>query len=129
MAASAPNLSPSFPPTKWSKKLSRTHTLTLSQIQFLPITKTHTRSYCAPGNPPLSVYYLHILPSYLPLVPAFLSKIMAFCITFGTHEFTNQLEGYEGVTAQCHNCEFLLFFFFNCRVWGRAIRGDEWGRG
>ncbi|KAL2054210.1 hypothetical protein ABVK25_005351 [Lepraria finkii] len=29
---------------------------------------------------------------------------MAFCITFGTHEFTNQLEGYEGVTAQCHNC-------------------------
>lgn len=21
-------------------------------------------------------------------------------------EFTNQLEGYEGVTAQCHNCEF-----------------------
>lgn len=29
---------------------------------------------------------------------------MAFCITFGTHQFTSQLEGYEGVTAQCHNC-------------------------
>lgn len=29
---------------------------------------------------------------------------MAFCITFGTHDFTKQLEGYEGVTAQCHNC-------------------------
>ncbi|KAM0797801.1 hypothetical protein BDR22DRAFT_861596 [Usnea florida] len=29
---------------------------------------------------------------------------MAFCITFGTHQFTSPLEGYEGVTAQCHNC-------------------------
>jgi len=33
-----------------------------------------------------------------------LSRNMAFCITFGTHNFQNQLQGYEGVTAQCHNC-------------------------
>ncbi|KAL8665636.1 MAG: hypothetical protein Q9202_002140 [Teloschistes flavicans] len=29
---------------------------------------------------------------------------MAFCITFGSQEFTSRLEGYEQVTAQCHNC-------------------------
>ncbi|OAL63996.1 hypothetical protein A7C99_4649 [Trichophyton rubrum] len=29
---------------------------------------------------------------------------MAICITFGTHEFTSQLQGYENVTAQCQNC-------------------------
>ncbi|KAK2742460.1 hypothetical protein FQN57_005351 [Myotisia sp. PD_48] len=29
---------------------------------------------------------------------------MAICITFGTHEFSSQLQGYENVTAQCHNC-------------------------
>ncbi|CAL8582978.1 hypothetical protein XPA_008618 [Xanthoria parietina] len=29
---------------------------------------------------------------------------MAFCITFGTQEFTSQLKGYEHITAQCHNC-------------------------
>ncbi|KAK2800406.1 hypothetical protein FQN51_006132 [Onygenales sp. PD_10] len=29
---------------------------------------------------------------------------MAICITFGTHEFTSRLQGYENVTAQCHNC-------------------------
>ena len=26
-------------------------------------------------------------------------------LAFLNPEFTNQLEGYEGVTAQCHNCE------------------------
>ncbi|GBF62399.1 hypothetical protein TMEN_4939 [Trichophyton mentagrophytes] len=31
---------------------------------------------------------------------------MAICITFGTHEFTSQLQGYENVTAQCQNCRF-----------------------
>jgi len=30
---------------------------------------------------------------------------MAFCITFGTHEFTSRLEGYENVRAYCYNCE------------------------
>jgi len=29
---------------------------------------------------------------------------MAFCITVGTHDFMGRLEGYENVTAQCHNC-------------------------
>ncbi|PGH14213.1 hypothetical protein AJ79_03186 [Helicocarpus griseus UAMH5409] len=29
---------------------------------------------------------------------------MAICITFGTQEFTSRLQGYENVTAQCHNC-------------------------
>ncbi|KAJ5183413.1 hypothetical protein N7492_001029 [Penicillium capsulatum] len=29
---------------------------------------------------------------------------MAFCITFGTHEFTSMLEGYEHVRAYCYNC-------------------------
>ncbi|MCJ1350219.1 MAG: hypothetical protein MMC33_000200 [Icmadophila ericetorum] len=29
---------------------------------------------------------------------------MAFCITFGTHDFNSELEEYKGVTAQCHNC-------------------------
>ncbi|KAJ5861149.1 uncharacterized protein N7529_008459 [Penicillium soppii] len=30
---------------------------------------------------------------------------MAFCITFGTHEFSSQLEGYENVRAYCYNCQ------------------------
>ncbi|KAF4768308.1 hypothetical protein HAV15_002690 [Penicillium sp. str.  len=30
---------------------------------------------------------------------------MAFCITFGTHEFSSQLEGYEHVRAYCYNCQ------------------------
>ncbi|KAJ5763588.1 hypothetical protein N7533_002269 [Penicillium manginii] len=30
---------------------------------------------------------------------------MAFCITFGTHEFTGMLEGYEQVRAYCYNCQ------------------------
>ncbi|KAJ5719119.1 hypothetical protein N7493_007574 [Penicillium malachiteum] len=29
---------------------------------------------------------------------------MALCITFGTHEFTSMLEGYENVRAYCYNC-------------------------
>ncbi|EFW15461.1 rhodopsin family protein [Coccidioides immitis RS] len=29
---------------------------------------------------------------------------MAICITFGTHEFTSRLQGYENITAQCQNC-------------------------
>ncbi|CBF89523.1 hypothetical protein AN0419.2 [Aspergillus nidulans FGSC A4] len=29
---------------------------------------------------------------------------MAICITFGTHEFTSMLEGYENVRAYCYNC-------------------------
>ncbi|KAL1952742.1 hypothetical protein VTO42DRAFT_4299 [Malbranchea cinnamomea] len=29
---------------------------------------------------------------------------MAICITFGTHEFTSRLQGYENITAQCYNC-------------------------
>ncbi|OKL59458.1 hypothetical protein UA08_05326 [Talaromyces atroroseus] len=29
---------------------------------------------------------------------------MAFCITFGMHEFTSQLEGYEQTRAHCQNC-------------------------
>ncbi|KAF3394533.1 hypothetical protein F1880_005007 [Penicillium rolfsii] len=32
---------------------------------------------------------------------------MAICITFGTHEFTSMLEGYENVRAYCYNCEFM----------------------
>ncbi|OJJ75067.1 hypothetical protein ASPBRDRAFT_40320, partial [Aspergillus brasiliensis CBS 101740] len=30
---------------------------------------------------------------------------MAICITFGTHEFTSMLEGYENVRAFCYNCQ------------------------
>ncbi|KAH1642218.1 hypothetical protein KXX39_008632 [Aspergillus fumigatus] len=30
---------------------------------------------------------------------------MAICITFGTHEFTSMLEGYENVRAYCYNCQ------------------------
>ncbi|KAL4884526.1 hypothetical protein BJY04DRAFT_182717 [Aspergillus karnatakaensis] len=30
---------------------------------------------------------------------------MAICITFGTHEFTSMLEGYEQVRAYCYNCQ------------------------
>ncbi|KAG0153314.1 hypothetical protein PDIDSM_5165 [Penicillium digitatum] len=30
---------------------------------------------------------------------------MAFCITFGMHEFSSQLEGYENVRAYCYNCQ------------------------
>ncbi|EYE91457.1 rhodopsin family protein [Aspergillus ruber CBS 135680] len=30
---------------------------------------------------------------------------MAICITFGTHEFTSMLEGYENVKAYCYNCQ------------------------
>ncbi|KAJ5712912.1 uncharacterized protein N7483_010093 [Penicillium malachiteum] len=33
---------------------------------------------------------------------------MAFCITFGTHEFTSMLEGYENVRAYCYNFVFCL---------------------
>ncbi|KAI9761316.1 MAG: hypothetical protein M4579_001106 [Chaenotheca gracillima] len=29
---------------------------------------------------------------------------MCFFFTFGTHDFRSQAKGYEGVTAQCHNC-------------------------
>ncbi|KAJ9616817.1 hypothetical protein H2200_000536 [Cladophialophora chaetospira] len=29
---------------------------------------------------------------------------MAFCFVMGTQDFTKPLKGYEGVTAQCHNC-------------------------
>ncbi|KAL1971831.1 hypothetical protein VTN31DRAFT_1919 [Thermomyces dupontii] len=29
---------------------------------------------------------------------------MAICITFGTHEFTSMLQGYENVRAHCPNC-------------------------
>ncbi|KAJ9650024.1 hypothetical protein H2198_010657 [Neophaeococcomyces mojaviensis] len=29
---------------------------------------------------------------------------MAFCITFGTDEFTSNLKGAENITAQCRNC-------------------------
>ncbi|KAI9043070.1 rhodopsin family protein [Aspergillus affinis] len=32
---------------------------------------------------------------------------MAICITFGTHEFTSMLEGYENVRAYCYNCEWI----------------------
>ncbi|KAL5339110.1 hypothetical protein BJX70DRAFT_398105 [Aspergillus crustosus] len=35
---------------------------------------------------------------------------MAICITFGTHEFTSMLEGYENVRAYCYNCMFLMNF-------------------
>ncbi|PLN78348.1 hypothetical protein BDW42DRAFT_195937 [Aspergillus taichungensis] len=30
---------------------------------------------------------------------------MAICITFGTHEFSSMLEGYEQVRAYCYNCQ------------------------
>ncbi|OGM42957.1 rhodopsin family protein [Aspergillus bombycis] len=30
---------------------------------------------------------------------------MAICITFGTHEFTSMLQGYENVRAYCYNCQ------------------------
>ncbi|KAJ5807778.1 hypothetical protein N7474_009047 [Penicillium riverlandense] len=30
---------------------------------------------------------------------------MAICITFGMHEFTSMLEGYEHVRAYCYNCQ------------------------
>lgn len=30
---------------------------------------------------------------------------MAICITFGTHEFSSMLEGYENVRAYCYNCQ------------------------
>ncbi|KAF7591954.1 hypothetical protein BBP40_000862 [Aspergillus hancockii] len=30
---------------------------------------------------------------------------MAICITFGTHEFTSMLQGYEHVRAYCYNCQ------------------------
>ncbi|PLB46664.1 hypothetical protein P170DRAFT_511359 [Aspergillus steynii IBT 23096] len=30
---------------------------------------------------------------------------MAICITFGSHEFTSMLEGYEHVRAYCYNCQ------------------------
>jgi hypothetical protein len=29
---------------------------------------------------------------------------MAFCFVVGTNDFTSPLKGYEGTTAQCHNC-------------------------
>ncbi|KAJ4554429.1 hypothetical protein HRR78_002833, partial [Exophiala dermatitidis] len=29
---------------------------------------------------------------------------MAFFFVVGTHDFTKPLKGYEGITAQCHNC-------------------------
>ncbi|KAK5208124.1 hypothetical protein LTR99_005921 [Exophiala xenobiotica] len=29
---------------------------------------------------------------------------MAFCFVVGSKDFTSQLKGYEGITAQCHNC-------------------------
>lgn len=29
---------------------------------------------------------------------------MAFCLTFGTQEFTKNLKGAENITAQCRNC-------------------------
>ncbi|KKK21320.1 hypothetical protein ARAM_005547 [Aspergillus rambellii] len=41
---------------------------------------------------------------------------MAICITFGTHEFTSMLEGYENVRAYCYNCHsspFALLYAFS----------------
>ena len=37
-------------------------------------------------------------------------------------EFTNQLEGYEGVTAQCHNCESSHTLTRANKLWGK-MRG------
>lgn len=49
-------------------------------------------------------------------------------------EFTNQLEGYEGVTAQCHNCECILIkvgMRWDAKAHGEAQKGKtgrEWRR-
>ncbi|KAJ6125398.1 hypothetical protein N7471_012715 [Penicillium samsonianum] len=47
---------------------------------------------------------LILFSSCVPTFPH-LSTTMAFCITFGTHEFSSQLEGYEHVRAYCYNCQ------------------------
>lgn len=39
-------------------------------------------------------------------------------------EFTSQLEGYEGVTAQCHNCMFTVFLSLGRREY--LWRGLRW---
>ena len=40
-------------------------------------------------------------------------------------EFTNQLEGYEGVTAQCHNCELCVQKYMGLGGWFSMSAGGE----
>ncbi|KAJ5920223.1 Dynein light chain type 1/2 [Penicillium verrucosum] len=58
-----------------------------------------------PSIPQIALISLLIL--FRNCVPTFphLAITMAFCITFGTHEFSSQLEGYEHVRAYCYNCQ------------------------
>ncbi|KAJ5086018.1 Dynein light chain type 1/2 [Penicillium argentinense] len=52
----------------------------------------------------------------------FTTVVMAFCITFGTHEFTGMLEGYEQVRAYCYN-----FVVFGHWTNGSPLRlGQHW---